>query len=170
MFKFIIRMRQKYPRFMEIIRFLIIGGIATLIDMAVMFMITYLPYRNSYTSIFDAVINPITPTWLIVISTAIGFLVGLIFNYIFSIIYVYLGDNSKAKTPKALLKFTVLSAIGLLIQTLGMYLLNGLLNINEWIIKIVLVVVVLVFNYITRKKFIFNNRTNEPSLEKDNNI
>ncbi len=168
MINYIEKKRLEFPKLTEIIRFLIIGGLATIIDMLVMFFITYLPYKGSYASITDAIKNPITPVWLIVVATAAGFLVGLVFNYVFSIHYVYQNDNKKAKTPKAMALFAVLSAIGLAIQTLGMLLFNGLFGVNEWLVKVVLIVVVLVFNYITRKKFIFNKSANleAPAAEK----
>ena len=83
---------------------------------------------------------------------------GLIFNYIFSIIFVFNKSNTDfAKTKKGFLAFSLLSLVGFIIHTLGMALGYGVLHINEWIIKIILTFVVLVFNYISRKKLIFKN-------------
>lgn len=158
--------RKIYPRFTEFMRFIISGGVATLIDIAVMFFVMYLPYRGNYASIFQAISTPVSPAWLTVIATGIGFLVGLAFNYFFSIYYVYGKETRKMKTTKEITWFTILSTIGLLIQTLGMFVFNGLIGINQWVVKAILIVVVLIFNYITRKKLIFNNQVKEEVIEK----
>jgi len=84
---------------------------------------------------------------------------GLLFNYVFSILLVFnKTDTTFAKTKKGFLVFTLLSLIGLLIHTLGMAVGYGILKINEWIIKIFLTIVVLIFNYISRKTIIFNKQ------------
>ena len=57
--------------------------------------------------------------------------------------------------------FALLSLVGLCIHLIGMFIGYDLLGINEWIIKIVLTFVVLVFNYISRKKFVFKEVNNE---------
>ena len=43
-----------------------------------------------------------------------------------------------------------------------MYLGYDLLHIDEWIVKIFLTAVVLVYNYLTRKFFIFRKKGNPP--------
>ena len=92
-----------------------------------------------------------------IIATGTGFVFGLIFNYIFSILFVFSNTNTSfAKTKKGFITFSALSFIGFLIHTIGMAIGYGLLNLNEWIIKIFLTIIVLFFNYITRKKIIFN--------------
>lgn len=159
MYSIILKLRNQHPKLLEIIRFLIVGTFATLIDMLVMAVFIYVFNKNSYNSFFDVFLNSGNGAgWSVVVATAIGFLVGLVVNYFLSLFYVYQGQNNFAKTKKGFLLFGVLSAIGLGIQTLGMYIGNFLLSINEWIVKIFLVVVVLIFNYITRKIFVFKNK------------
>lgn len=158
MYSIILKLRNQHPKLLEIIRFLIVGTLATLIDMLVMAVFIYVFNKNSYNSFFDVFLNSGNgASWSVVVTTAIGFLVGLVVNYFLSLFYVYQGQNNFAKTKRGFLVFGVLSAIGLGIQTLGMYIGNSLLSINEWIVKIFLVVVVLMFNYITRKIFVFKN-------------
>jgi len=167
MINYIKSQRELHPKLTEIIRFLIIGGLATIIDMLIMAIIIYLPNKellsNSFFNTFSQQ-GQISP-WLVTLATATGFIVGLIFNYLFSIIYVYDGDNKNAKTKKGFFLFAILSTIGLGIQTVGMFIGYSLLGINEWLVKIVLVLVVLAFNFITRKIFIFKTPTT-PILEK----
>ena len=159
--KLLLKIEEKYPNLYEIFKFLIVGGLATIIDMLSMALVLYLYDPKLYNHNFlNTVIGDVSPNNLIaVIGTGIGFILGLVFNYIFSIVFVFNKTNTDfAKTKTGFVIFTLLSSIGFLIHTVGMAIGYGLLNINEWIIKIILTLVVLVFNYITRKKIIFKNK------------
>ena len=159
--KLLLKIEEKYPNLYEIFKFLIVGGLATIIDMLSMALVLYLYDPKLYNHNFlNTVIGDVSPNNLIaVIGTGVGFILGLVFNYIFSIIFVFNRTNTDfAKTKTGFVIFTLLSSIGFLIHTVGMAIGYGLLNINEWIIKIILTLVVLVFNYITRKKIIFKNK------------
>ena len=93
--------------------------------------------------------------WSVVVGTGVGFTISLGFNYLLSIIFVFQEDTDFAKTTTGAIAFILLALIGLGIHTLFMYIGYDLLHINEWVIKIFLTLVVMVFNYITRKKLIF---------------
>ena len=156
--KIILNLQSKYPTLYELFKFLLIGGLATIIDMITMALFLYLTNPSIYKySFFNTIIGNASPNEILVtISTALGFIAGLLFNYLFPIIFVFTSSNTTfAKTKKGFLAFSLLSFIGLMIHTLGMAIGYGLLNINEWVIKIFLTFVVLIFNYITRKKLIF---------------
>lgn len=148
-----------YPRASEITRFLLVGGLATAVDMLVMAIVMFLPNHSLYgNNIVTFFLNSgITPTKWVVVGTVVGFLVGLVINYVLSYKFVYRGENKKAKTKKGFVLFLVLSAIGLLIQTAGMFVGYDILKLNEWLLKVVLVLIVLAFNYVTRKMFVFND-------------
>ena len=75
-------------------------------------------------------------------------IVGVIFNYLFSIKFVYKGNNQHIKTKKRLSVFLILFLIGLLFQNLGIYICCYLFKLNEWLTKIILAVVYFIFNYI----------------------
>lgn len=163
----LLQFSEKYPKFYEIFKFLIVGGLATIIDMLSMAIVLYIYNPQLYDYNFmNTIIGDASPNSLMtVISTGIGFILGLIFNYIFSIIFVFTNSNTDfAKTKKGFVAFTLLSSIGLLIHTLGMGLGYGILKINEWVVKVVLTLVVLVFNYISRKKIIFKEAKKEEIL------
>ena len=162
--KLLIYLEEKYPKYYEIFKFLIVGGFATIIDMLAMAIILYLHNPSLYNYNFiNTIIGGASPNGLItVISTGAGFIFGLIFNYIFSILFVFNKTNTNfAKTKTGFVVFALLSSVGFIIHTLGMALGYGALKINEWIVKVVLTLVVLAFNYITRKKFIFKNKKEE---------
>ena len=131
--------------------------------MVAMGVVLYIFQPQNYPSFFNvfygATQSPSTIST--VLGTGIGFLVGLLFNYIFSIIFVF-QTKGNSKTAKGFLLFSFLSAIGLGIHLLGMFLGYNLLGINEWLVKIFLTIVVLIYNYLTRKFFIFKNKNTEP--------
>ena len=66
-----------------------------------------------------------------------------------------MSDKGNSKSVKGAILFLVLSAIGLGINMLGMWVGYDLIGINEWITKILMTLIVLVYNYVTRKLFIF---------------
>jgi len=163
---FLKRILDKHPTLWEIFKFILIGGIATIIDFLVMGLVLYVWSPISYSYDFIRVfIGNATPLVIAtVVATGLGFAVSLIFNYIFSIIFVFNGNGNstkKAKTGKGFLIFTVIAAIGLLINVLGMWLFYGVIDYKqEWIIKIGLTIVVLIYNYIVRKKVLFKKIDN----------
>ena len=148
---------------LEILRFLLVGGLATVIDFLVFELCFYLIFAS------------LNETLNIVLSTTCGFVVGLIFNYIFSIIFVFKGakEDKKTQTIQAFLLFTLIGVIGLGIkigiQTGGNYLMNLLFVDVEgfwaWFIDTfvygVATLIVLVWNYIGRKLFIFKGESKE---------
>lgn len=142
---------------LEILRFLLVGGLATVIDFAVFELCLYVIFSS------------LGETLNLVLSTTCGFVVGLVFNYIFSIIFVFKGakEDKKTQTIQAFLLFTLIGVIGLGIkigiQTGGNALLNLLFpeaqGFWSWFIDTfvygIATLIVLVWNYIGRKLLIF---------------
>lgn len=152
--------KAKHPKLWEIFKFLVVGGIATVIDFVIMSVVIYAFNAKAFNYVFwDVFVHSkdLSPTWLIILGTGCGFVAGLIFNYVFSVTCVF--DNTKfAKTTKGFSTFTIFDLIGLGIHLLGMYIGYDLLHWNEWVVKIILTLIVLVFNYITRKIFVFGSK------------
>lgn len=141
--EFLKRMREKYPTLMEIVRFLIVGGLATGVDFLVMkITCVILADMNAEEGIAN------------VIGTGCGFCVGLLVNYFLSVLFVF-ENKGKSKTAGGFFVFALLSAVGLLIHLVGMYIGNTLWGINEWIVKIFLTAVVLVYNYLSKRLLLF---------------
>lgn len=149
------------PLLREIVRFLIVGGCATFIDFLTMSLVLFAMQPEIYPNFLSIFLGGTQDpsTLATVIGTGCGFLVGLAFNYIFSVIFVY-KEKGNSKTLGGFLLFAVLSAGGLLIHLLGMYVGYDILHFNEWLIKIFLTAVVLVYNYLTRKILIFRQKKN----------
>jgi putative flippase GtrA len=97
-------------------------------------------------------------TFGILLATACGFIIGLVFNYVFSFIFVFKQIDEKAQKHKirSFVIFTVIGVIGLWLTELFMYAGIKLFGQTVYlIIKIVTAIVVLLWNYIARKMFIF---------------
>ena len=157
---------EKHKLFGEILRFVIIGGLATIIDMFFMGLTLYIfqpqNYAHFYNVFFGREVAPSTVS--AIVGTGVGFTMGLIFNYFFSIIFVF-DEKGKSKSVGGFLLFSILSLMGLGIHLIGMYLGFDLLHINEWIVKIVLTLVVLVYNYLSRKLLLFKKTKEKEESE-----
>lgn len=153
---------MNHKKICEIIRFVIVGGIATVIDMLVMGVVLYLFEPALYPKFYNVWIGKVgdPKTIATVIGTGSGFIISLIFNYILSVIFVY-EDKGNSKSVKGAILFCVLSVIGLIINMVGMWIGYDLIGINEWITKIIMTLIVLVYNYTTRKLFIFKKSDKE---------
>ncbi len=151
----------------EIFRFLLVGGTATLVDYAVF-------------GLFDAILFPLFPvsgagwhTAFLVLATALGFCAGLCVNWILSVKFVFLAVKDKAEThsAKAFRTFTLIGLIGLAITEIGVVALVAafpafeLFNTatlmgtawEKWLAKAIMTALVLVWNYLGRKIFVFRS-------------
>ena len=155
--------QTKKELFWEIFRFLLVGGTATVVDYAVFYLFRQwlLP-----TGLGGDVWNVIS----LIIATAFGFCAGLIVNWILSVKFVFRAVKNKeeAHSKKGFAIFSVIGLIGLGITELGMLLLvhifptitlfgvtEFLLPWDEWLAKVIMTCIVLVFNYVGRKIFVF---------------
>ncbi|HOC81075.1 MAG TPA: GtrA family protein [Bacilli bacterium] len=162
-------MNQRKSIIREIIRFVVVGVIATVLD------------YGTYSLLALAIPNDWSPIVETVICTAMGFFISVIANYILSVLWVFQNVDQKAdvKSAKNIVLFVVLSAGGLLLGTavmIGFETLASnvlLVDINNWISDFqvhylrspafwyftlffgIKTLVILSYNYITRKKIIF---------------
>ena len=119
----------------QILKFGVVGGLAFLIDYAVLILCT------------DVIHIPM------LISSAISFTVSVIFNYIASVKWVF--DVDEEKDPKKnFILFIILSIIGLILTEIIMWLGVDLVHFDYKLVKIFATGVVMVFNFITRKIFL----------------
>ena len=122
--------------FSQLIKFGLVGGIAFLIDYGIMVFLT---------EVFKI------PS---LISAAISFTVSVIFNYIASVKWVFDVDKGKNSKTKELVVFILLSIVGLGINELIMWIMDKEFGIYYMISKIVATIVVMCYNFITRKLFL----------------
>lgn len=121
--------------FVQIFKFVIVGGIATLIDWFIYYVLF---------NIFK--VNPL-------IANIGSFTISVIYNYIASVKWVFEVNENKSKS-RLFTEFIVFSLIGLFITELLIYVGINYLKMDAMIIKIVATIIVMVFNFITRKIFL----------------
>lgn len=165
---------KKYSRKMEIIRFIVVGIIATIVDYLTKLLVTS-SIGNSMDDIYKQLIG-----------YSCGFVVGVIINYILSTFWVFknVADNKKAKSFKSILLFLIFALLGFgiglgIFYGLGYAFLAANINILDFnifkfyeaitnpqfylytFVFVVQTLIVLVWNYITRKKFIYIEPNND---------
>ena len=139
---------------LEIVRFLIVGGIATLCDYLV-----YYTFKLVILKEFKSALRE-------VICVFLGFTTGLIVNWILQkFVYKYLDKDTK-KNKVLFIKFTIVAVIGLLITETGMLIarptferlyINFIFKIDFWNLfcKCLMTGIVLVWDYLARKYLVF---------------
>ena len=119
----------------QVLKFGLVGGTAFLIDYSILYLFTDV-FKMYY-----------------LISSIVSFSVSTIFNYIASTIWVFDVDKNASKI-KNLIVFIILSVIGLSINQLIMMLGVEMFNIHYMIVKLFATILVMIFNFITRKLFL----------------
>ena len=119
----------------QIIKFVIVGGIATIIDFVVLYIL------KEYVGLNEILAN------------TISFTVSVIYNYIASIKWVFDVDKGKNEKQQFII-FIVFSIIGLGINNLILWICIDKFNIHYLIGKVFATGIVMIFNFITRKKFL----------------
>lgn len=120
---------------MQILKFGVVGGIATVIDYVIFFILHEILGINT------------------IISNTCSFTVSVIYNYIASVKWVFDVDESKNEKTQFIL-FIVFSIIGLGLNTIIVYVCTDIIKLYSMIGKVTATAVVMVFNFITRKKFL----------------
>ena len=119
----------------QIVRFGVVGVFAFCIDYGVLLLLTEVAGIHY------------------LVSSAVAFLVSVIFNYVLSITFVFETDKSKGKGAQFTL-FVVMSAGGLGINQLMMWLLSDVIFMPYQLSKFFATAVVMVYNFVTRKLFL----------------
>ena len=161
--------QSKKEIILEMIRFLIVGGIATLVDYAVFYLFNLV------------ILKQVNINVNLIISTALGFTAGLLTNWFLQkFVYRYI-TTKQTKSKVVFTKFVILSLIGLGITELGINIASPIyptlvlsifgIKFQFWklFMKCLMTVVVLIFNYIGRKYFVFKFENPEENIESKNN-
>lgn len=83
------------------------------------------------------------------IATYAGLIIGLIVNYLMSKIWVFKNNNSV--DTREIISFIIVTAIGFAFTGIGMYIGVDILHIDEKIAKLIVAILVFVFNFLARK-------------------
>jgi len=140
----------------EIFRFLIVGGVATLLDYVVFWLFN------------TKILININPTLNSAISTTLGFTTGLLINWFLSQFVFKAVTDNQMKSKTVFLKYLILSLFGYFLTLIVMTLTTPIhdklllsifgwfdLAFYKWLFKILMTLIVLVINYLGRKYFVF---------------
>jgi putative flippase GtrA len=116
----------------QLFRFGIVGFIAFLIDYGLFALLTILGMHY-------------------LIAQIISFSISLAFNYYLSVKWVF---DAKKQTKKEVIIFVVLAVVGLGINEILLYIGVDLFHIHELIVKLVSTIIVMIYNFVTRKLII----------------
>ena len=138
--------KKIYNKYDEVIRYLIIGGLTTLINIVAYFTVTH------------TFLNPQDKLEL-QIAEVISWVVAVIFAYYTNRLIVFKMKNNKSL--KEAFKFFSSRIVTLLIEMLIMYIFVSLLGFNDQVIKIVTQIIVIILNYLFSKFIVFKKKNNE---------
>ena len=127
-----------YKKYEEIINYILVGGITTVIS-----ILSYFLIRTILKS--DTSLN-------VQISTVFSWVVAVTFAYFANRIFVFKSNNSKKIES---VKFITSRIMSLLIEMLVMLILTAVLKINDKIAKILVQFIIVVLNYLFSKIFVF---------------
>jgi len=143
---------KKRDTLLEFLRYAVVGGVAAVVDMAVNYLMLY--------EVFSAGKDDKT---YVAISVAVGFIAGLIVNFILSNIFVFKSEEQRArgKTAGAFFIYVAVGVVGFGITEL--LTLVGTRFIGDhgiWYLLLSCIVkgIVLIWNYIGRKLFVYRGK------------
>ncbi|MGP6140261.1 GtrA family protein [Jeotgalibaca sp. A127] len=129
-------MKQPNKLFAQLMKFGIVGVVATVIDFAVLTILTEFFGVHYLTS------------------AAIGFIVSTLFNYFASMRYVFNSRFGEDEKHKELMIFVVLSVVGLGLNQLFMWLFVEIAGIFYIFSKVFATTLVMGWNFVSRKIWI----------------
>lgn len=132
--------------FYEVIRFSLVGVIAALFDFTTCAIFQYLILPSNWPDIA-----------LTIVSVTFGFMVGVFVNYICSVYMVFKNttDKNTSRTTKGRVLFVLLASVGLFMGYGFQYLFFDFLELGYLLSFVLRTLIVLVWNYLSRKFFIF---------------
>ncbi len=125
---------MRKDRFMEIVRFCVVGGLSLIVDCAILFLLTdFFGVHYLY-------------------SAGISFTVSVIFNYWLCVKFVF--KTAKKQTPKQAAIFIGSSIAGLGLNQICMYFFVEIVGFHYMLAKLGATVIVTLWNYVMKRKAI----------------
>lgn len=122
--------------YIQFLRSIFVGAIATLADIGLLYILTDFAHTHY------------------LVSTGIAFILGTVVNYVLSIFWVFKEKKLKSKTAEFVV-FAVIGAVGLLLNELFMWLFTDVAGLYYLLSKVIATIIVFLFNFLIRKKFLF---------------
>ena len=128
-----------YKKYEEIINYLIVGGMTTLVSISIYALFTKCFHVNY------------------MIANVISWVISVLFAYVTNRIFVF-----KSKSENIILEiyqFFKYRVFSFLIEILLIYIFVELINIDDMISKVIVQVIVIVLNYVFSKLFVFKKES-----------
>ncbi|MBQ7792275.1 MAG: GtrA family protein [Clostridia bacterium] len=120
----------------QFFRYAFVGGIATIVDWSVQFFVTNAGVHYLLVAIF-------------------AFLAGLICNFLLSKLFVFQAEKANMNLSFEFVSYAIIGIIGLGITMAIMYFITEKLAVSFMISKMIATAIVLVWNFLARKVFIY---------------
>lgn len=118
----------------QLLRYIFVGGAATVVDMGSLYIFTSIIGLNY------------------LISAAIAFILGVTANYLLCVAWIF---ESTGRVKREIILFLVIGVGGLILNEVIIWLLVEEVGLYYMLAKAVAVVIVLVWNFGMRKKYVF---------------
>ena len=125
--------------FLQFVRYVFVGGIATVVDWGALFLLT------DVAKIYH------------MISAVVAFVAGLITNFLLSKLLVFNANEVKVNPTLEFISYGIIGIVGLGITELILFLLTNCLSVHYMISKMLATVIVLAWNYLARKKILYKD-------------
>ena len=125
--------------FLQFVRYVFVGGIATVVDWGALFLLTDIAHIYH------------------LVSAIIAFVAGLITNFLLSKLLVFNANEAKVSPAMEFVSYGMIGVVGLGITELIMFLLTNCLSVHYMISKMIATVIVLAWNYLARKKILYKD-------------
>lgn len=135
-----IKDKDKQKLMIKIFKFVIVGGIATVISGIVFFICDHF-FKMS-----------------VLLSNTIAFIISVIYNFWASCKYVFEVDKDKNKV-RIFTEFIIFALLGYILTQFLLWLMADTLKWNHMIAWLIATIIVMVFNFITRKIFLEKKTT-----------
>ena len=128
--------------FIQFFRYCFVGGIATVVEGTALWLIQHFIFSDENTV-------------FVYLSQAIAFVLGTITNFILSRLFVFQANKKSMKITGEFIVVFIISAIGLLAKEGMLWCFNAELGIHYMLVWIVSTAIVLIWNYVARRLFIY---------------
>ena len=137
------KLKKIYKEHKEIINYLIVGVLTTIVSLGIYYLLTF------------TILNPNNAIQLQV-ANVISWIGAVIFAYFTNRKFVF--ESKEKNMLKEASKFAISRVGTLLMDMLIMFVTVNLMNIQHWIAKLIVQVVVTILNYIFGKFLVFNKK------------
>ncbi len=134
---------ELYKKYKEIINYLVVGGLTTVVSMAIF-------YGSTWTFLDG------NDAFELQVANVLSWVGAVLFSYFANRIFVF--ESKEKNILKELLAFVSSRLLTLLLDMGTMFVLSTLLHLNYNISKIVAMVLVTVGNYVISKVFVFKKK------------